>query len=226
MVKYSNYNPECWYSGVCDNYADGCEVNCIKYKEMKFLMENSNIPVAKRVPIALKVAKVDQEAYQRLSDIRKGIYDFVNEGKSLYITSDTVGNGKTSWSLKLLMGFFEEMLGESGFEPVGIFIHVPTFIAKCKDFKTVDYEFEQLKKNLMNVDLVVWDDIASTDLTGYDLTQLMVYIDSRCMNEYANIYTGNITNRADMIDLLGARLTSRIWGNKTEVIEFHGGDRR
>lgn len=225
-MKNSEYNPQCWYRGVCDNYTDGCEENCVKYKEMKFLMENSNIPVAKRVPIKLTPPAVDYNAYVRLDEIRRNIYDFVFDGKSLYITSNIVGNGKTSFALKLLMKYFEEMLGESEFEPVGLFIHVPTFLAKCKDFKTTDYEFEQLKKRLLEVDLVVWDDIASTDVTSYDISQLNMYIDSRNMNELSNIYTGNITDRGEMNEILGARLTSRIWNSNTEVIEFKGGERR
>lgn len=223
-MYYDSYNPECWYRGVCDDCVG--EESCIRYKEMKYLMENSNIPVAKRVPIQLKVNPVDKDAYYRLADIKNDIYNFVYDGRNLYITSDTVGNGKTSWSLKLLMKYFEEMLGESGFEPRGLFIHVPTFLIKCKDFNNVDPAFEQLKSLLTRVDLVVWDDIASTDMSAYDLSQLTMYIDSRNMNELSNIYTGNIIDRDDMIKALGARLTSRVWGSNTEVIEFHGGDRR
>lgn len=220
------YDPQCWYSGVCDDIADNCRNNCVRYKEMKFLMENSNIPIAKRVPIKLTPPAVDYNAYVRLAEIKDDIYNFVADGKNLYITSETVGNGKTSWALKILMKFFEEMLGESGFEPRGIFIHVPTFLAKCKDFKTTDYAFEQLKKNILNVDLVVWDDIASADLSAYDLSQLMMYIDNRNMNELSNVYTGNIVSRGEMDNILGARLTSRIWNSSTEVVTFYGGERR
>ena len=224
MRYCDRYNPECWYKGVCENCIG--EERCIQYKEMKYMMESSNIPVAKRNPIQLKVNSLDKEAYYRLAEIKEDIYNFVYDGKNLYITSEVVGNGKTSWALKLLMKYFEEMLGESGFEPVGVFIHVPTFLMKLKDFKNDDTEFEQLKRTLMNVDLVVWDDIASTDISSYDLSQLMMYIDSRNMNELSNIYTGNIVNRDDMVSALGLRLTSRIWGSNTEVIEFRGGDRR
>lgn len=224
MRYCEGYNPECWYKSVCEECKG--EDSCFRYKEMKFLMDNSNIPVSKRYPIPLKVPAVDKEAYYRLAEIKDDIYNFVFDGKSLYITSEVVGNGKSSWALKLLMKFFEEMLGESNFEPVGVFIHVPTFLAKLKDFDNEDVQFEKLKKILSNVDLVVWDDIASTDISGYDLSQLMMYIDNRSMNELANIYTGNIVSRDDMVSALGLRLTSRIWGSNTEVVEFHGGDRR
>lgn len=226
-MKYSdNYSPNCWYKDVCDDCIG--EDRCIKYSRMRLMMANSNIPVAKRVPIHLKTPKIDKDAYERLRDIRDDIYNFVYDGKSLYITSDIVGNGKSSSALKLLMGYFEELLNDNRYddEPVGIFIHVPTFLIRLKEFKTVDYAFEKLKKDLLTVDLVVWDDIASTDMSSYDLSQLIVYIDNRNMNELSNIYTGNIVNRDDMNDILGARLTSRIWNSNTEVIEFHGGDRR
>lgn len=224
MLHFDNYKPECWYRGVCDECMG--EDNCWKYKEMRFLMGNSNIPVAKRTPIKLYPSDVDIEAFERLAKIKDDIYNFVCDGKNLYITSDIVGNGKTSFALKMLMHYFEEILGESSFEPAGVFIHVPTFLIKLKDFNKEDPEFEALKSMLLKVDLVVWDDIASTDMSAYDLSQLTMYIDNRNMNELANIYTGNITNRDDMISTLGSRLTSRIWNSNTEVVQFFGGDRR
>ena len=103
---------------------------------------------------------------------------------------------------------------------------MPTFLLKCKDFKNSDPEFEELKKLLLDVDLVVWDDIASTSTTEYDITQLLMYIDARSFSEKSNIYTGNIVDRNTMEKMLGAKLVSRIWGSNTEIIEFKGGERR
>ena len=226
MRHFDEYRPECWYKGVCDYCTDGCEKKCDKYSEMKFLMENSNIPVAKRVPIALYPSKVDEKAFRRLAEIKDDMYDFVYSGKNLYITSEVVGNGKTSFALKLLMRYFEEMLGSSQYEPVGLFIHVPTFLNKLKDFGEKNSEISYLKELLPRVELVVWDDIASTDLSAYDISQLTMYVDGRCMNELSNIYTGNIVNRETMQSILGARLTSRIWNSNTEIVEFRGGERR
>lgn len=223
-MNSNNYNPECWYKGVCEECKG--EDNCWQYREMRFLMANSNIPVAKRVPIALKANSDDIQAYRRLAEIKDDIYNFVYDGKSLYITSEIVGNGKTSWALKLLMKYFEEMLGSSGYEPVGVFVHVPTFLNKLKEFKRSDPEFDRLKDLLFKVDLVVWDDIASAEISSYDLGQLMMYIDNRNMNELSNIYTGNIPRREDIEDLLGVRLASRILTKDTEIVEFKGGNRR
>jgi DNA replication protein DnaC len=86
-------------------------------------------------------------------------------------------------------------------------------------------KFEELKRQLIDVDLVVWDDVASTDLSSYDMSNLLTYIDQRCLNIKANIYTGNITSFQELEKIVGNRLASRIW-NASEIIEFKGKDRR
>lgn len=217
---------ECWYKDVCDGYKEGCDRLCVQYKEMKFLMEHSNIPKNKQKPLILSPYQCDYEAFCRLEDIKNNIVEFVEEGRNLYITSSIVGNGKTSWSLKLLMKYFEEVWDGNGYQPRGVIIHVPTFLAKCKDFKTTDYEFEELKRLVLDIDLVVWDDIAGVTMSNYDYSQLLVCLDAREFKGLANIFTGNISDRDSLLNALGAKITSRIWNNNTEVIEFFGGERR
>lgn len=103
---------------------------------------------------------------------------------------------------------------------------MPTFLNKCKDFKNTDTEFEEYKRLIPKVDLIVWDEITSTEISNYDYSQLLSLIDARYLAEKANIYTGGVTSREDMEKRLDAKITSRIWNNSTEVIEFFGGDRR
>ena len=217
---------ECWYKEVCESYGENCQTLCVRYAEMKYLMEHSNLPVAKRKPQQLKVQEVDYIAYLRLDTIRKDIVNWVNEGKNLYIVSNTTGNGKTSWAIKLMLRYFDQVWSGNGFRTRALFIHVPTFLLKCKDFNNVDPEFEELKRQLQEVDLVVWDDIASTGLSKYDHTNLLVTIDNRVMNGKANIVTGNHTSKKDLEEILGSKLTSRLFGNETEIVELKGGDMR
>lgn len=219
-------NSDCWYRDVCDDYTDGCEKKCARYIEMKFLMEHSNIPKNKQKPIPLTPFECDYGAFLRLSDIKDNIVGFVEDGKNLYITSSIVGNGKTSWALKLLMKYFEEVWDGNGFQVRGMIVHVPTFLTKCKDFKTTDPDFEEMKKQLLDVDLVVWDDIAGVAMSSYDYSQLLVCLDAREFKGLSNIFTGNITDRDKLVDALGAKMTSRVWNSNTEVIEFFGGERR
>ena len=73
---------------------------------------------------------------------------------------------------------------------------------------------------------MVWDDIASTSMSGYDYSQLLVYIDNRMLAEKANIYTGNSDTKEMLEEKLGSKMASRIWGSQTEIIKFKGGDQR
>lgn len=220
-MSYSN--DDCWYKEVC---TVECSVHCPRYLEMSSLMQNSNIPKARQIPSKLQPYQQDTSAFMRLAEIKSSIVDFVDHGENLYIMGRNTGNGKTSWAIKLMLKFFDEVWAGNGFRPRGLFIHVPTFLLKCKDFNNRDKEFEELKKLIPVVDLVIWDDIASTDVSSYDYSQLLMNIDARCLNMKANIYTGNIVSRDELNRSLGSKLTSRIWGDSTEVIEIKGGDRR
>ena len=221
-----SFDPECWYREICEDYKDGCQTHCAKYLKMKFLMEHSGIPASKCRPIPLQPEACDRDAFRRLADIKDNIYDFVGDGRNLYITSGNVGNGKTSWAYKLMLKYFEEVWSESTFDVKGVYVYVPKFLLMCKDFKTVDSAFEELKRNLVDVDLVIWDDIASTDISTYDLNQLLTYIDTRTASELSNIFTGNLPTRELLEQSLGSRLASRVWNTNTEIVEFKGGDRR
>lgn len=213
-------NEKCWYKDVCQNKkCDGC----IRYVEMKFLMDSSGIPVKRQYPDVLTPGKEDYNAFTELADIKADVEQFVANGENLYITGENTGNGKTSWAIKILLKYFDCIWAGNGFNVRGYFIHVPVFLTTMKDFSA---SHDELKSNLENVDLVVWDDIASTRLTDYDISQLLMYIDQRQLKGLANIYTGNITDRDKLVSMLGNRLASRIWNNNTTVVEIKGADRR
>ena len=218
-------NSECWYKDVCLADVSMCQ-NCIKFLEMQHLMETSGLPKARQCPQPLIAPKCDTDAYMSLSEIKSEIVDFVEQGKNLYIASEITGNGKTSWAIKLLLRYFDQVWSGNGFNVRGLFVHVPSFLLKAKDFKTVDPEFEHIKKYLTKVDLVVWDDIAGATISGYDYSQLLVYLDNRLLACKSNIFTGNFSTKEELEAKLGQRLASRIYGRDTYVVTFKGGDMR
>lgn len=209
---------DCWYRNVCTY--DQC-VNCIRYSEMKYLMENSGLPKKKQKPIQLDGSR-DARAFKTLAEIKDDIYNFVDNGESLYIFSEFTGNGKTSWAIKLLLKYFDTIWAGNGFRVRGYFQHVPTFLNTLKDFSK---DHSALKKTLETVDVVVWDDIASTKLSDYDIQQLLIIIDARVSEGLSNIFTGNITSHESLTQAVGDRLASRIWHTST-LVEFKGKDRR
>jgi len=213
-------NNQCWYREVCTY--EPC-VNCVRYVEMKYLMEHSGLSKKRQKPIKLN-GVYDQRAFELLNDIRLDIVNFVENGESLYLYSEHTGNGKTSWSIKLLLRYFDQIWAGNGFRRRGYFIHVPAFLNKVKNFENAALR-QKLLHILTTVDLVVWDDIASTKLSDYDIQQLLMIVDQRIADGLANIYTGNITSRDKLEIALGDRLASRIWNTST-LVEFKGKDRR
>ena len=214
-------NSECWYKDVCTY--EPCNKLCIRFVEMRYLMENSGLSKKRQKPIRLNDT-YDQKAFKLLNDIRLDIVNFVENGESLYIYGKNTGNGKTSWSIKLLLRYFDQIWSGNGFRQRGYFMSVPVFLNQIKNFSDESTR-QKLIKTLSTVDLVVWDDIASTKLSDYDAQQLLIIIDQRIADGLANIYNGNLTSHADLANALGDRLASRIWNTST-LVEFKGKDRR
>lgn len=222
-VYQYNFNPDmCWYKDVCQNI---CNDSCIRYMEMDYLLYHSQIPKKQQFPISLRPEAKDFHNFVFLAGIKDDITDFVNAGDNIYITSEYTGNGKTSWAIKMMLKFFDRIWSGNGFRVRGIFIHVPTFLSKLKsNIKNPDIEFESLVNCLADIDLVVWDDIASTGLSQYDHSQLLTYIDQRVLSGKSNIFTGNIPNKENLSKAVGTRLASRILCG--QVVELKGRDRR
>lgn len=216
----------CWYIGSCSKYkTKDCNAGCIRYMEMHYLMNHSGIPKNRQYPTTLFPETADLDAFMQLRDIKQTISEFVSAGYNLYIYSSNFGNGKTTWAIKLMQQFFNNTWPNNGFRTRGIFLHVPTFLMKVKEgISKKDEDFEVMRSNLMTVDLVIWDDIASTKLSDFDHALLLSYIDTRILSGLSNIYTGNIGPER-LVDALGNRLASRV-GNESEIIRFIGDDRR
>lgn len=224
--EYKFKQQDCWYIDSCNKAETGeCRANCIRYMEMDYLMKSSNIPKARQYPTLLTPSRQDVKSFIELKNLKDNIVDFVSHGDNLYLHSDNFGNGKTTWAIKLMLKYFDEVWAGNGFRCRGIFIHVPTFLTKIKEnISFNDKEFDLLRSKIIDVDIVVWDDIAATKLSDYDHTNLLTYIDQRKLNQLSNIYTGNIIP-PQLGDAIGSRLSSRVW-NDSLKIKFVGTDRR
>lgn len=215
-------NSECWYKESC---TDDCD-RCVLYDQMNWQMEHSGLPKAKQRTITLYLGegnKADRKAFKRLSDIRKDIVDFVKQGKNLYICSSQTGNGKTSWAIKMLHTYFHYTAVGNYENLKGMFVSTADLLIKLKDFNNPIPK--SYRDNLENVDLIVWDDVALTNISQYDYTQFYSIIDKRILAEKSNIFTTNCTSIDKLAELIGAKTASRIY-NTSEIIELKGMDMR
>lgn len=213
---------KCWYEAVCNHYGPECQKSCIRYAEMSFLVENSGIPESRWFPTVLDPGP-DYKKFIELADIKDNIVEFVTSGQNLYITSEHTGNGKTSWAIKLLLKYFDQIWAGNGFCVRGMFIHIPALLLQLKNFS--DPLSEEYKRNILECDLIVWDELAYSGLSSYDYSNLLMFLENRILSGKANIFTSNRDTKEKLDEVVGSKLSSRIW-QTSKIIQFKGKDRR
>ena len=192
---------------------------------MDFLVTKALLEGKQRYSIPLYPDNEDVESFVKLKDIQKDIYNFVSDGKSLLIYSETCGNGKTEWAKKLLLSWLGSIWHSTDMVCRALFISMPKLVQAMKDNISKENEyFQYVNSNIFDVDLVVWDEINYKDWTPYEQEYMLNVINHRIATGKSNIYTTNYSLK-DIEKRLGARLNSRVVGY-SELIELKGKDKR
>lgn len=222
MIKHE----DCWYINACNKAnTPHCSDACIRFGQIRYLIQNSRIPEKLSYPAVLEPTMCDLDAFYQLQDIKNSIVEFVDAGNNLYLYSHNWGNGKTSWSLKFMLKYFDRIWPTNGYQVRGLFIPVTEFLVEMKHNITMrDKDVYHLYEQIKSVDLVIWDDIGVTGATAIELESLYALINHRLAAGRSNIYTGNLDDK-ELAEFLGPRLASRIWNNSTRI-ELLGEDRR
>ena len=205
-----------------------CESDfCIRKYKMDSLYSAALMTESQKQHIALRVDAdgTDLEQFKQLAGIEQNISKFIEEGKNLYLHSAVPGNGKSSWALRLTEAYFNKIWARSEAKCRVLFISVPRFLLAIKENITNKSTYvEYIRENVLEADLVIWDDIAAKMGSEFELTHLLSIIDNRLALGKSNIYTSNL-NRQQLYTALGERLTSRI-ANMSIDLELFGSDKR
>ena len=158
-------------------------------------LKNALIPERYKNNIPLKPCDKDFETFKELDSIRNDIKNFVDSGKNLLICSNNCGNGKTTWSIKLLKAYIKSVR-DIGFQnnTPALFINVNSFLNEKKlsiSDPILLEKVRQTEKNILSAKLVIFDDIADKSLSEYDLNALYYWLDYRTSNMKSCIYTTN-----------------------------------
>lgn len=217
---------ECWYIKACNNSGkEGCGPACIKFQEIKYMLDNSGLPSRAKGPIRIYDVPEDKEAYAFLHDVNDNIVKYVKEGNNLLIFSEECGNGKTTWAMKLLTKYIDQVWNGNRFRIRAYYINVSKLYESFRENIGIQTdEWTTLKNLLTTVDLLVLDDIALTNIDDRFYNLLYNIIDDRYQNMKSTIYTSNIVPE-DIMLKLGKRIYSRVV-NGSDVVEFIAGDRR
>lgn len=217
---------ECFSYANC-NHKDCDKEFCLRRYKLTNLYDSALLSESQRRHISLRVDSdnTDIEEFKRLANIEANIVDFVKAGKNLFIHSSNCGNGKTSWAIRMIESYFNKIWPISDLTCKALFISVPRFLIALKESISKPNEYaDYIKDNILDADLVVWDDIAAKVGSDYEINHLLSLIDSRMAVGKANIYTSNLANK-DMYVALGERLASRVCNTSIDI-ELHGADKR
>ena len=216
----------CWFKQNCENYknAEICSQFCKRYKYLHYHANHSLMTNKQLYPEKLSIPEIDEQAYERLSNIRKDIFNYVQSGNNLLLKSSKCGNGKTTWTTKLAMTYMSKL--RTNDYPRVLFINVARLCVWIKQMFAgyVHKDLHYFLDNVETADLVIWDDVAVVELTNSDYISLYTYIDYRILAGKSNFYTINAKEK-DLMNILGERLYSRIVLD-SEVLEFKSEDCR
>lgn len=179
----------------------------------------------KRIDLITDEDGTDYEEFRQLKEIELDIVNFVENGDQLFIHSGGWGNGKTSWALRMIQAYFENIWEGSKLTCRALFINVPRFLLALKDNISEKNDYiTHIKQHVLHADIVIWDEVGSKGLTEFEHENILSLINTRIDGGKANIYTANLSG-AGLQRAIGGRLYSRI-ANMSLNIELKGRDKR
>lgn len=191
-------------------------------------IKNARIPKRYLNDISLTPSKADEKTFIELNEIKKNIKDFVDKGENLLICSNQAGNGKTSWAIKLLKAYIDEVQAYGfTYDTPALFINVNSFLNEKKlgiNDPEISSRINKIEKAILTAPLVVFDDIADKSLSEFDLNLLYYWLDYRTANMKTCIYTTNELPE-QLKQTLNGKLYSRVV-NYSQVKYITDGDNR
>ncbi len=218
-------NKNCWLLDKCNKI--DCDRFCQRYFKMNFYYDEALIDLNQRhhIKLLLDQDERDRQSFERLSLIEKNIVDYVKSGNNLLIYSNQTGNGKTSWALRMVESYLDKIWAKSELKCKVLFVLVPKYLLGIKENISEPNEYiKHIKNNILDADIVIWDDIGTKAATSWEHEHLMSCISARINLGKSNIFTTNLS-LDELHQALGDRLYSRVVIG-SEKIKLVGLDKR
>lgn len=125
----------------------------------------------------------------------------------------------------MIEAYFNEIWPNAALKCKALFINVPRFLLALKDNISEHSDYiNHIKANVLNADIVIWDEVGVKSLTVFEHENLLNLINTRLDENKSNIYTSNL-NPDELREKVGDRLYSRIVNNSINI-ELFGQDKR
>ena len=218
---------DCWVRERCKKAVNCDGESCIKLFKINELCNLAMLTDDQRrkKQLWLDGNGIDKDAFTFLKSVEDNVEKFVNSGDNLYIYSYITGNGKTAWALRILNSYIEKIWYKSDIVCRGLFVNVPRFLISLKDnIGNYNEYYNQIKDNILDADLVVFDEIGAKVATSFETEHLLSIVNARVDAKKSNIYTSNL-GPEELRKAVGDRMYSRIINTSTEIM-FRGTDKR
>ena len=218
---------DCWVRERCKKAMNCNGESCIKLFKINELCNLAMLTDDQRrkKKLWLDGNGIDKDAFTFLKSVEDNVEKFVNSGDNLYIYSYITGNGKTAWALRILNSYIEKIWYKSDIVCRGLFVNVPRFLISLKDnIGNYNEYYNQIKDNILDADLVVFDEIGAKVATSFETEHLLSIVNARVDAKKSNIYTSNL-GPEELRKAVGDRMYSRIINTSTEIM-FRGTDKR
>jgi len=206
---------------------DKCKMSCVSYYLTRQYVEYSGLPKMAFDDLSISPEQIDMDAFMKCKEFKDNILEHAKKGQGLYIYGRNKGNGKTTWSYKILLEYMRLISTSS----IGVDKEIPIYYVNVCEL------FEELKSNMENkeytnaieyaienADIVVFDDIGVEAPTTWVKNKLYAYINKRYNDKRSMIFTSNLS-----LTELGTNIDSRIADRISGVcrpIHIQGASRR
>lgn len=217
----------CWAQSYCKGYNEKCGELCYGYVQLNNIYTLSNMPKRYQKDVFLKNPGRDLDAYLFLKRFQEDVVNQVESGNGLFLYSSNKGNGKTAWTCKIMNEYFRHVAITNNLRCRGYFVNVPTLLQDIRNtFDNPNPKMMEVFDNLLNADIVIWDDIGTENPSHFVRERLYSFINHRYSNNLCQLFTSNLSlETLNDERYIGERIVSRIVGSCT-AIEFFEGDRR
>jgi DNA replication protein DnaC len=139
------------------------------------------------------------------------LIEWVKAPKNFLVVIGSVGSGKTYLCSALLRHF----ISNKGCSIRGY--NEKKFFSLIRSSGSSDYS--KVVSNLIDNDIVIFDDLGSSGHTDWRNEIIMDFIDTRYETQMPTIITSNLT-KEDFINVYGSRIASRIFAKENLVIDL------
>nr|BDD45008.1 hypothetical protein 3 [Bacillaceae bacterium] len=230
-----------------------CNAMCFPHTRLHGEKGDGGLLAVANIPSKYRNSTIDNlpfenenpKAFKLIHKYGKNVVNKIDEGIGLYLfgvpsneNPKGTGAGKTTAATAIMIEYLRQrtMLEAKKERPIEF---EPAFFMKMAKFQniynsqfrgskdTTDIngdKYAALKRKMMKVDLLIWDDIGLRGVTEALQNEVYEIIDDRDTNEKATIFTSNVPIK-NINELLGEQVASRIEG-MTFAVPFGGKDFR